>query len=105
MKLADYNNIKGMLGAVARKAGGSLAVRDISTLVKPQQLVDSENMTTAFVVISKFAIKEWESSYERLCNFVVSGMTHDGAFVHVVMVREGYMLLHVGMTTTCFHFM
>ena len=71
VKVADYNNLKGAMGAVARKAGGSLAVRDINTLVKPQQLVDSENMTTAFVVVSKFAIKDWETSYEKLCNFVV----------------------------------
>ena len=71
VKIADYNNLKGTLGAVARKAGGSLAVRDINTLVKPQSLVDSENMTTVFVVVSKFALKDWEASYERLCNFVV----------------------------------
>ena len=81
--MADYNNLKGAMGAVARKAGGSLAVRDINTLVKPQQLVDSENMTTAFVVVSKFAIKDWETSYEKLCNFVVRGWSY--AAMHVPM--------------------
>ena len=79
--MADYNNLKGAMGAVARKAGGSLAVRDINTLVKPQQLVDSENMTTAFVVVSKFAIKDWETSYEKLCNFVVRGWSHGATHV------------------------
>jgi V-type H+-transporting ATPase subunit C len=46
-------------------------VRDVNTLVKPQQVVDSENMTTLFVVVSKFAHKDWETSYEKMCNFVV----------------------------------
>jgi len=94
VKIADYNNLKGMLSAVARKASGSLAVRDISTLVKPQQLVDSENMTTAFVVISKFATKDWETSYERLCNFVVPRSSkvvsedNDYALVSVVLFKR-----------------
>jgi hypothetical protein len=59
------------MSALARKAGGSLAVRDIATLVKPQDVVDSENLMTLFVVVSKFGLKEWESSYEKLSNFVV----------------------------------
>lgn len=71
VKISEYNNMKGQLSAVARKAGGSLAVRDISTMVKPSQIVDSENMTTVFVVVGKFALKEWETSYEKMCNFVV----------------------------------
>lgn len=49
-----------------------MAVRDISTLVKPQQVVDSENLCTLFVVVSKYGVKEWESCYEKLCDFVVS---------------------------------
>lgn len=69
--MADYNNIKGSLSAAARKAGGSLAVRDLHTLVKPNQVISSENMTTAFVVVSKFAVKDWTDSYEKMCNFVV----------------------------------
>lgn len=69
--MADYNNVKGTMSAAARKAGGSLAVRDLHTLVKPNQVITSENMTTAFVVVSKFAIKDWEGSYEKMCNFVV----------------------------------
>lgn len=69
-----------------------MSVRDISGLIKPQHLVDSENLTTLFVVVSKFAKQEWDAQYEKLTNFVVrswgkraqgkimrctlSGMTH-----------------------------
>eukprot|EP00775_Hariotina_reticulata_P014548 gene14548-104_t len=71
VKVAEYNVVKSQMSAAIRKAGGSLAVRDISTVVKPQHLVDSENLTTLFVVVSKYSIKEWESCYEKLCDFVV----------------------------------
>ena len=49
-----------------------MSVRDISTLVKPQHLVESENLTTLFVVVSKFGLQEWQQTYEKLSNFVVS---------------------------------
>lgn len=71
IKVSDYNNLKSQQSAMARKLGGSLAVRDIATLVKPQDYVDSENLTTLFVVVSKYSIKEWEQSYEKLSNYVV----------------------------------
>lgn len=94
VKLTDYNTLKQQLSAVARKASGSLAVRDIGRLVKPQHVVDSENMTTVFVVVSRHGLKEWESSYETLCNFVVPRSSkviaedNDYALVTVVLFRR-----------------
>jgi hypothetical protein len=70
--------VKGQISAALRKAGGSLAVRDISGVVKPQHVVDSENLATLFVVVSKYSVKEWESCYEKLCDFVVG--VHRGCF-------------------------
>jgi V-type H+-transporting ATPase subunit C len=49
VKVSEFNSLKSQLAAVARKQTGSLSVRDISTMVKPQQLVDSENLATLFV--------------------------------------------------------
>ncbi|KAF6262753.1 vacuolar H+ ATPase V1 sector, subunit C [Scenedesmus sp. NREL 46B-D3] len=71
VKVSEYNTVKGQISAALRKAGGSLAVRDISAVVKPQHVVDSENLATLFVVVSKYGVKEWESCYEKLCDFVV----------------------------------
>jgi hypothetical protein len=71
VKTSEYNAVKAQMNALARKAGGSLAVRDIASLVKQQDVVDSENLMTLFVVVSKFGLKEWESGYEKLSNFVV----------------------------------
>jgi V-type H+-transporting ATPase subunit C len=71
--VSEYNTVKGQISAALRKAGGSLAVRDISGVVKPGHVVDSENLATLFVVVSKYGVKEWESCYEKLCDFVVRG--------------------------------
>eukprot|EP00878_Enallax_costatus_P006736 GHUV01007062.1.p1 GENE.GHUV01007062.1~~GHUV01007062.1.p1 ORF type:complete len:354 (+),score=90.62 GHUV01007062.1:158-1219(+) len=71
VKVSEYNTVKGQMNAAMRKAGGSLAVRDISAVVKPNQVIDSENLCTLFVVVSKYGVKEWETCYEKLCEFVV----------------------------------
>ena len=94
VKVSEYNTVKGTMSAAARKLGGSLAVRDLHTLVKPNQIISSENMTTAFVVVSKFAIKDWEGSYEKMCNFVVPRSSKlileegDYALLSVVLFRR-----------------
>ncbi|KAG2429226.1 hypothetical protein HXX76_010996 [Chlamydomonas incerta] len=71
VKASEYNNLKSQLNQITRKAQGSLAVRDVSTLVKPAQVIDTEHLTTLFVIISKFSLKEWEEGYEKMCNYVV----------------------------------
>lgn len=71
IKLSEYNTLKSQLSAAARKATGSLAVRDIGTMVKPNEVVDSENLTTLFVIVSKFGMQEWTSTYETMSQFVV----------------------------------
>jgi hypothetical protein len=38
VKVGEFNTVKSQLSAALRKAGGSLAVRDISTVVKPEQV-------------------------------------------------------------------
>lgn len=94
VKIGEYNVLKTQLNASMRKQTGSLSVRDISTLVKPQHVVDSENLTTLFVVVSKFGVQEWQESYEKLSNFVVprSSKTvtedNDYALVTVVLFRR-----------------
>lgn len=94
VKLSEYNNLKSQLSAVTRKAAGSIAVRDVSTMVKAQQMVDTENLTSMFVVVSKFALREWEQSYETLAKFVVPRSStvvqqdNDYALVSVVLFRR-----------------
>uniref|UniRef100_A0A7S0RL04 V-type proton ATPase subunit C n=1 Tax=Chlamydomonas leiostraca TaxID=1034604 RepID=A0A7S0RL04_9CHLO len=94
VKVSEYNTMKSQLNAASRKQTGSLSVRDISSLVKPQHMVDSENLTTMFVVVSKFALQEWEAQYEKLTNFVVPRSSkvvsedNDYALVNVVLFKR-----------------
>ena len=46
LKVTEFGQLRSQLQAAARKQQGSLAVRDLSALVAPGQLVDTENLTT-----------------------------------------------------------
>eukprot|EP00798_Chlamydomonas_sp_ICE-L_P027353 gene27353-4654_t len=94
VKVAEYNTLKGQMSAAARKTGGSLAVRDVSSMVKPTEMVDSENLSTLFVIVAKYGVKEWEQQYETMCNYVVPRSSklisedNDYALVTVVMFKR-----------------
>lgn len=70
--MQEYNQVKGQLGQISRKQTGSLAVRDLSSLVQGKDFVNTENLVTLFVVVSKHTKGDWLTNYEKLCEFVVS---------------------------------
>ncbi len=72
IRMSEYNQLKGLVTAAARKQTGSLAVRDLTGLVKPSDAVNTENLITLFTVISKQDKSEWLTTYETLSDFVVS---------------------------------
>ncbi|KAL4424495.1 hypothetical protein ABPG77_006804 [Micractinium sp. CCAP 211/92] len=71
VKVTEFSQLRSTLQAAARKQQGSLAVRDLSGLVPPGQLVDTENLTTLLVVVPKSARADWLGQYEQLSEFVV----------------------------------
>ncbi|KNA23913.1 hypothetical protein SOVF_019560 [Spinacia oleracea] len=71
VRVAEYNNVRSQLNAINRKQSGSLAVRDLSNLVKPEDIITTEHMVTLLSVVSKFSQKDWLSSYETLTDYVV----------------------------------
>jgi hypothetical protein len=74
LKVADYNTSKSALGQLTRKAGGSLATRDLGDIVAaapPGCLVESEQLTTLLVAVPAHAAKEWRGCYEKLAQYVV----------------------------------
>ncbi|CAM6127269.1 unnamed protein product [Calypogeia fissa] len=71
VRVAEYNNVKGQLTAINRKQAGSVAVRDLSNIVQPDDIVSSDHLTTLFVVVGKYSQKDWLASYESLSTFVV----------------------------------
>ena len=71
VRVSEYNQLKGQLGQMNRKQGGSLAVRDIAGLVSEGDVTDTEYLTTQFVVVSKFSKQEFLQQYEELTEYVV----------------------------------
>ncbi|KAK1358001.1 V-type proton ATPase subunit C [Heracleum sosnowskyi] len=71
VRVAEYNNVRSQLNAINRKQTGSLAVRDLSNMVKPQDLITTEHLVTLLAVVSKYSQKDWLSSYETLTTYVV----------------------------------
>ncbi|VAH11716.1 unnamed protein product [Triticum turgidum subsp. durum] len=66
VRVAEYGNVKSQLGAINRKQTGSLAVRDLSNLIKPEDMVTSEHLVTLLSIVPKYSQKDWLSSYESL---------------------------------------
>lgn len=71
VRVSEYNNVRSQLNAINRKQSGSLAVRDLSNLVKPEDIITSEHLTTLLAIIPKYSQKDWLSSYETLTSYVV----------------------------------
>ncbi|KAI5659816.1 hypothetical protein M9H77_28609 [Catharanthus roseus] len=71
VRIAEYNNVRSQLNAINRKQTGSLAVRDLSNLVKPEDIITSEHLTTLLAVVPKYSQKDWLASYETLTTYVV----------------------------------
>lgn len=71
VRVAEYNTVKAQLSAITRKAGGSLAVRDLSDCLESRHIVSSEHLATLMVVVPVHSDKEWLASYEALSPFVV----------------------------------
>lgn len=71
VKTGDLASAKTQLGALSRKAAGSLATRDLGEIVQDSDLVNTENLTTLCVAVPKYNQKEWLDTYETLAQFVV----------------------------------
>ncbi|XP_024976650.1 V-type proton ATPase subunit C-like isoform X2 [Cynara cardunculus var. scolymus] len=71
VRIAEYNNVRSQLNAINRKQTGSLAVRDLSDLVTPEDLVTSEHLITLIAVVPKYSQKDWLSCYETLTTYVI----------------------------------
>ncbi|KAF2078445.1 hypothetical protein CYY_000195 [Polysphondylium violaceum] len=66
VKSSEYSQLSSSVAAEERKAGGNLQVRTLNDLITPDNIVKTESLTTAFVVIPKVCEKEFLSCYEFL---------------------------------------
>lgn len=120
VRVSEYNNIRSQLNAINRKQTGrcrcftnyvvfkfnvfyfladllyyfSLAVRDLSNLVKPEDIITSEHLTTLLAIVSKYSQKDWLESYETLTSYVVRYIifTRKYEYYFLVVIVNGLLL-------------
>ncbi|XP_053290743.1 V-type proton ATPase subunit C 1-B [Pleuronectes platessa] len=70
-RAATYNSVKTSLQSLERKLEGSLQTRSLNDIVRREDLVVSEYLTTLLVVVPRGSYLQWERTYESLSQFVV----------------------------------
>jgi V-type H+-transporting ATPase subunit C len=70
-KAGDYGQLAHSLAQSERGTTGNLLSRDLTELIKPADWVETEYLTTVFVVVPKYNLKEFEGCYERFSEFVL----------------------------------
>lgn len=71
IKATEFTQLKQQLHGLLRKAQGSLAVRDVSTIVPDGMIVSTENLKTMVCVVPKTSVEDWRANYETLTEYVV----------------------------------
>nr|ANM86242.1 V-type proton ATPase subunit C [Stygiella incarcerata] len=66
LKLADFMSVRGALSNIVRKESGTLMVRNLQGVVKPEDFIHTEYLTTVLVVVPKYMYKDWHATYETL---------------------------------------
>ena len=74
LRLGEHGAARAALAAVARRATGSLAVRDLGphlASLPAESIIDTENLVTLAAVVPRGSVREWVGSYETLTDWVV----------------------------------
>ncbi|KAG2381373.1 hypothetical protein C9374_006362 [Naegleria lovaniensis] len=93
-KISEYTNLKQNVQQLERKTSGNLSVRTLDGIIKKEHVLETEYLTTVFVVVSKASIKEWEHDYENLTDMVVPDSSeliyedNDSALFNVVVLKK-----------------
>jgi len=74
-KTSEYTSIEQKLNQVQQSTQGNLLTRDITKDIAPkrEQILETKYLTTVFVVIPSSDIREWQTTYETINEFVVPG--------------------------------
>lgn len=71
IRATDYSATKQGLAAIARKSQGNLMARSLETVITAADVVESEHLSTAFVVFPVYNETEFLAQYEELADLVV----------------------------------
>jgi len=88
-KSQEYNSVVQKLAAAAQNESGNLQTRDLTKDLAKYTPVESDYLTTLFVVVPKADLKNWMKNYESLTEYVVPRSSE-------VIVEDGeYQLVSV----------
>ncbi len=89
-KLADWVSLNRSITSAKSIATGSVLMRDLTGVLKPEQVVDTESLETLLVVVQKSMLRDWLAWYETLeIEDLKQLMGESGAFAsRVVMPRS-----------------
>jgi len=62
----EFSQITSSIASIEKSTEGSLLIRDLSGLIKENQYLESETLTTLLVIVPKIRQEEWYQSYETL---------------------------------------
>eukprot|EP01121_Diplochlamys_sp_Union-15-3_P001850 TRINITY_DN11604_c0_g1_i2.p1 TRINITY_DN11604_c0_g1~~TRINITY_DN11604_c0_g1_i2.p1 ORF type:complete len:371 (-),score=78.08 TRINITY_DN11604_c0_g1_i2:7-1119(-) len=71
LKSQDYQQISQEISAQEKKESGSLLVRDLSSIITKEHIMETDFMTTVIIVIPKSEEKEFRKEYEFLAEYVL----------------------------------
>ncbi|KAI0565769.1 V-type ATP synthase Subunit V1C [Gracilaria domingensis] len=71
IRLSDYTTTRQALTSIERRSQGNLMTRALSTIVEAHHVVETEHLTTVFVVFPSYNETEFLARYEELADFVV----------------------------------
>jgi len=71
LKVAELNILKASVQGLERKTQGNLMVRGLGDIVREENVMESDYMTTMYVVVPKASTKDFQDSYEKMATYVV----------------------------------
>jgi V-type H+-transporting ATPase subunit C len=71
IKTQAYSSVEQILNKATKDESGSLLTKDLTNILKNFQPIETEYMTTVFVVVPRNDIKTFENSYETFTEYVV----------------------------------
>jgi V-type H+-transporting ATPase subunit C len=65
-QMGEFGEVEQEIQQQKKKDLGNLMIKDLSGIVKPQDVVQSEYLVTLLVVVPKHSLKDWFNEYETL---------------------------------------
>ena len=91
LKVTELNNVKGSVQGMERKTQGNLMVRGLADLIFKEDVVESEYMTTVFVVVQKV-----RGVAEQQQHCAALGQSHHTSAIRRLLTHTPLPLLALG---------